>query len=115
MVWCQTVWNAMTEETPELKPEEEVLPSPIRCWTGTTVAGSMSFAAYLLTSKLITYFATTPATGNNFALRISVTVRTLITGLATMATAVFGMIAIGLLLLGFKSLFAQNDNATIEE
>lgn len=104
----------MTEETQEPKPEE-TLPSPMRCWTGATVAGSMSFAAYLLTTKIIAHFSSNPPTGNNLALRISVTVRTLITGVSTMATSVFALIAIGLLLLGFKSLLNPEETAPTED
>ena len=104
----------MTEEIPDPKPED-ILPSPLRCWTGTAVAGSMSFAAYLLTTKIIANFASNPPTGNTFAIRISVTVRTLITGVSTMATSVFALIAIGLLLLGFKSLLTPEKTATTED
>ena len=104
----------MSDETPDLKPEEtqvEVLPSPLRCWTGTAVAGSMSFAAFLVTRSVIGNFASNPPTGNAFAIRIAITVRTLLMGISTMATAVFGMIAIGLLLLGIKSLLAPEELA----
>ena len=95
----------MSEETPDLKPYE-TLPSPLRCWYGTAVAGSMSFAAYLLTNKVIAGFASKPPTGNGLAIQIGITVRTLIMGLFTMATGVFGLIAVGLFILGLQSLLS---------
>ena len=69
----------------------------------------MSFAAFLVTRSVIGNFASNPPTGNAFAIRIAITVRTLLMGISTMATAVFGMIAIGLLLLGIKSLLAPEE------
>ncbi|OKH18654.1 hypothetical protein NIES208_05205 [[Limnothrix rosea] IAM M-220] len=105
-------------ETPDPKPEEipeEPLPSPLRCWSGTAVASSMSFAAFLVTRKVITNFASTPPTGNDLALRIAITVRTLVVGVLTMATGVFGLIALGLLLLGVKSLLESLKNPESEE
>ncbi|BAW95856.1 hypothetical protein NIES970_07700 [[Synechococcus] sp. NIES-970] len=100
----------MSEETPDLKPEKapasEALPSPLRCWYGTAVAGAMSLTAYLLTSKVIAGFASKPPTGNELAVQIGITVRTLIMGLFTMATGVFGLIAVGLFILGLQSLFS---------
>lgn len=97
----------MSEETPDLKPDE-ALPSPLRCWYGTVVAGSMSLGAYLLTNKVIAGFASKPPTGNGLAIQIGITVRTLIMGLFTMATGVFGLIAVGLFILGLQSLFSGN-------
>lgn len=105
----------MTQETPKVNPEEEALPSPLRCLYGAIVAGAMSFAAYLLTSNVIVNFASHPPTGNGFAVRIGITVRTLIMGLSTMATAIFGMIAVGLLLLGIQSFLASKKTATSED
>ncbi|AFY40262.1 hypothetical protein Lepto7376_4133 [[Leptolyngbya] sp. PCC 7376] len=107
----------MNDEITDSKQEEipEVLPSPLRCWTGTAVAGSMSFAAYLVTRNVIINFANNPPTGNTVAMRIAITVRTLLMGICTMATAVFGMIAIGLLLLGIKSLLAPDEETASGE
>ena len=108
----------MTNETPDLKPDEiseEDLPSPLRCWSGTAVASSMSFAAFLITRKVVANFASKPPTGNDLALQIGATVRTLVMGIFTMATGVFGLIAVGLFLLGVKSLLESLKNPKSEE
>lgn len=105
----------MTENNPNVQAEEDALPSPLRCWSGTAVSGSMSFAAYLLTNKVIANFASHPPTGNGFAMRIGVTVRTLVMGVSTMATAIFGIIAVGLLLLGIQSLLATKQATPTED
>lgn len=97
------------EIDPEIDPETEVLPSPLRCWSGTMVAGGMSYVAFLLTQNVVASFASKPATGNQLALQIASTVRTLVMGVFTMATGVFGVIAVGLFLLGVKSLLSDNE------
>lgn len=94
--------DPQTAATPEV--ETEPLPSPIRCWSGTLVAGGMSYVALLLTQNVVASFASKPATGNQLALQIASTVRTLVMGVFTMATGIFGIIAVGLFLLGVKSL-----------
>lgn len=104
----------MSDETPEIKPEEE-LPSPLRCLYGTAVSGTMAIAAYFVTHKVIMNFAAHPPTGNNFALRIAVTVRTLIVGISTMATGLFSLIAISLFLLGIKSLLNSQNSASPQD
>lgn len=100
----------MPEESPELTKTaaEETDPSPLRCWTGTTVAGSMSFAAYLISQNIAANFASKPPTGNTLALQIGVTVRTLVLGISMMATGIFAIIALGLFLLGWRSILSPS-------
>ena len=109
----------MSDEKPDLPteetPEVEALPSPVRCWSGTLVAGGMSYAAFLLTQSVVASFASKPATGNQLALQIASTVRTLVMGIFTMATGVFGIIAIGLFLLGVKSMLADKETPETNE
>lgn len=105
----------MSDDTPEVKPEIQIaepLPSPLRCWTGTAVAGSMAIAAYFATQKIAFAFANHPATGNNLALRISITVRTLLIGISALATGMFLIISVSLFLLGIKSLLNPQESAS---
>ncbi len=102
----------MSEKAPLVDPADEnltteELPGPLRCWTGSGVAGGMAIAAYLITRAIAVSFANSPPTGNALALRIGITVRTLIIGISTMATGIFSLIAISLFILGIKSLLAS--------
>ncbi|MGB2925155.1 MAG: DUF3082 domain-containing protein [Limnothrix sp.] len=104
----------MSDETPEIKPDE-TFPSPLRCWTGSAIAGGMAFVAYLLTRNITASFASKPPTGNALALQIGVTVRTLVMGIFTMATGLFSLVAVGLVILGIQSLLTPSETTAPEE
>ncbi|NEO83455.1 MAG: DUF3082 domain-containing protein [Spirulina sp. SIO3F2] len=80
--------------------------TPLRCFTGSLTAGGLGTLCYLLMHSIATTFASKPLTAHNItALNIGVAVRTLVVGLATLATGVFAMATIGLLALGIQLLF----------
>ncbi len=92
----------MTESAP--------LPTPLRCLTGSAIAGTMAFLMYLLTSKIATSFARTPVSNKSqAAVNISVAVRTLVTGMTALGMSVFGIISLGLIVLAVKVAFGKDE------
>jgi ABC-type amino acid transport substrate-binding protein len=93
----------MTQTTPS-----QPLPSPLRCLTGSLIAGTMSMALYTMTSKIATTFATKPMIQKTtMANNIAAAVRTLVVGSTALGAAVFGIIAIGLIGLAIQVAFTK--------
>jgi Protein of unknown function (DUF3082) len=89
----------MTQQT----PPENSLPTPLSCLIGSAIAGIMSFAMYTMTSNIATTFATKPmGHKTTMAVNIATAVRTLVVGSTALATAVFGIIAVGLAALAVQ-------------
>jgi hypothetical protein len=94
-------------------PPETTLPTPLRCLTGSLIAGSMSIAMYALTSKIATTFATKPMIQKtNMAVNIATALRTLVVGSTALGAAVFGIIAIGLIGLAIQVAFSNQKSTT---
>jgi Protein of unknown function (DUF3082) len=89
----------MTQQT----PPENSSPTPLSCLIGSAIAGIMSFAMYTMTSNIATTFATKPmGHKTTMAVNIATAVRTLVVGSTALATAVFGIIAVGLAALAVQ-------------
>jgi Protein of unknown function (DUF3082) len=98
----------MPEEIPEI-----TLPSPLRCLSGSAIAGVMAFMMYLLTSKIAVSFARTPVSGKSqAAVNISIAVRTLVTGMTALGMSVFGIVSLGLIVLAVKVAFSKDEPGT---
>jgi uncharacterized membrane protein (DUF373 family) len=101
----------MAIENPLEKSEEAAAgkqASPLRCFTGALIAGSLAMVLSRLTMAIATTFASKPVpVGNVTATNIAVAVRTLVVGMSTLATAVFGIAALGLAALGVQLLVRQ--------
>ena len=94
----------MTQTT----PPETTLPSPLRCLTGSLIAGVMSFALYTMTSNIATTFATKPMNHKTtMAVNIATAVRTLVVGSTALGATVFGIISVGLIALGIQVAFTK--------
>jgi hypothetical protein len=91
----------------ENKPKS--LPSPFQCFTSSLVAGGMSAGMYMLTSNIATHFAAKPIDEqtSTLAIRVAVTVRTLLVGITALGMAVFGIIGVSLFALGIQVLLNQ--------
>ena len=77
--------------------------TPLQCFTGAIISGSLSFLLYLLTRSIAATFAAKPFPhGNAFTLRIAAAVRTLVVSTVSLGTFVFGIVALGLFLLGVQ-------------
>ncbi|NEP16148.1 MAG: DUF3082 domain-containing protein [Leptolyngbya sp. SIO4C1] len=90
------------------QPVTAVATSPLRCFTGALLAGSLSIVMYRMTIAIATTFANKPVTSDNSTvIALSSAVRTLVIGMVALGTGVFGIAALGLLLLGIQVLFEQ--------
>ena len=109
----------MTNPTPtpnqDAKPTErqETLPSPLRCLSGALISGGFAIALYFLTTSIAQTFASKPlASTNPTAINLSVAVRTLVVGISTMATAIFSIVAVGLVAAAIQISVQQLKNRT---
>jgi len=85
-------------------------PTPLRCFTGALTSAGFALLAYKLTVAIATSFANKPITSDNpIAVNISAAVRTLVQGMVTLGTGVFGVAALGLTLLGIQLLFKKDE------
>lgn len=85
-----------------------VPPTPARCFRGAVISSGLTFVMYLLTQSIIQALADVPLpTKSVVAANIAVAVRTLVIGVSTMVTAIFGIATLGLLALGIQLLFKQ--------
>jgi hypothetical protein len=79
--------------------------SPLRCFSGAFVSGTLSLLAYRLMSSIAQTFADKPISSNNpAAVNIAAAVRTLVIGIVALGAGIFGIAALGLALLGLQLL-----------
>ncbi|MEM9907864.1 MAG: DUF3082 domain-containing protein [Cyanobacteria bacterium P01_D01_bin.44] len=98
----------MSEPLKTARDETAISTSPLRCFTGSLIAGSLSMLMYRMTVAIATAFAHKPVTSDNSTvIAISSAVRTLVVGIVALGTGVFGIAAVGLLLLGIQVMFAK--------
>ena len=91
----------ITETTPIEAEKKDV--TPLRCLVGSLMAGSLATGLYALTYAIASTFAKKPITSDNLlVIKIGSAVRTLVVGVASMATFIFGFVAIGLILLAIQ-------------
>ena len=94
-------------------------PTPLRCLVGASISGSLGYALYLLTTSIAVSFATKPIQSTNpFVINLSSAVRTLVVGVATLATCLFAITTLGLILLAIQLViqgFKKEDPATTED
>jgi hypothetical protein len=92
----------MTEPAPPTTdPKKDV--TPLRCLLGSSISAALAWGLYSLTSAIAITFATKPILfQNQIVQRIGSAVRTLVLGVASMATFIFGFVAIGLILLAIQ-------------
>ena len=77
--------------------------TPVRCFMGSAISGGLSFAIYTLFNSISQTYAAKPLVMSSaLALRISVAVRTLVTGVVALGASVFAFVALGLFLLGIQ-------------
>lgn len=79
--------------------------TPLQCFTGSAISGSLAYLLYLLTSSIAATFAAKPLpSGNPLVTRIAAAVRSLVVSVVSLGTFVFGIVAIGLILLAIQLL-----------
>jgi len=99
----------MSQET---SPTPEITPG--RCLTGSLISGGFGFFLYQLTFSIATTFANKPVAQKSYlATNIGIAVRTLVVGACSLATFIFVMAAVGLLLLGIQTVFRKTENKVL--
>lgn len=99
--------SALPESTsPEsASPPQKPPPTVFECWSGSAIAALLAGLSYLLTANVIGNFAARPFTSTNYlTVNIASAVRTLVTGLFSMATGICAIAALGLFALGIQTL-----------
>ncbi|EKV03105.1 Protein of unknown function (DUF3082) [Leptolyngbya sp. PCC 7375] len=77
--------------------------SPLSCFSGSFLAGTLSVLCYRMMVAIVTAFAAKPVLSDKtIVLNISVAVRTLVAGIVALGAGVFGLTAVGLFLLGIQ-------------
>lgn len=99
----------MTDSTSKQKSEEQSAQtgtktvSPWRCLLGAVISGAFAIALYFLTASIVQTFAAKPISSNNpLTIKIAIAVRTLVTGMSTLGTGIFGLVAVGLVALAIQ-------------
>ncbi|MBW4629113.1 MAG: DUF3082 domain-containing protein [Brasilonema octagenarum HA4186-MV1] len=94
--------------TQQTEAQTQVQSSPLRCVIGAMISGALGYGLYSLMIATATSFATKPIHSDNvIVLKLSSAVRTLVVGVMALGTAVFAIVAIGLLALGVQLLVQQ--------
>ncbi|MDB9526641.1 DUF3082 domain-containing protein [Oscillatoria sp. CS-180] len=105
--------------SPDTKAEAEPLSTQriLRAFTGSLIAGTIAILFAKMLSAIATSFANKPVTSDNITvINLSAAVRTLVLGIVALGTGVFGMAAVGLLLLGAKMAWQRLQGAdTLDE
>lgn len=77
--------------------------TPLKCFFSSIISGGFAYAIYLLFNSIVQTYAGKAITSTNpFVINLTSAVRTLVMGVVALATGVFGMVAIGLFLLGIQ-------------
>ncbi|MGQ9866557.1 MAG: DUF3082 domain-containing protein [Pseudanabaenaceae cyanobacterium] len=82
--------------------ETENTVGPFRSWVGAAIAGGLSFFFYGFFRLLAGQFAVAKVLPNPLASRLAALVRSALLAVAAGGTMVFGIIALGLVLLGLQ-------------
>lgn len=94
--------------TPSSSTPTTVPPTPLRCFTGALISGSLAVALYALTQSIAQTFAAKPLpTGSATATQIAIAVRTLVVGMSTLGTGIFAIATAGLVALGIQLIVQQ--------
>lgn len=95
----------MTEMT---KPQDDLTPkkkevTPLSCFLASIVSGGIATLAYNLMNSIATTYANKPIVADSvIVIKITTAVRTLVVGIAALGAGVFGIVALGLFLLGIQ-------------
>jgi hypothetical protein len=89
--------------------------NPLSCFFASIIAGGIAVMIYYLMSAIVTTYANKPILSDSvIVIKITTAVRTLVIGVAALGTGVFGLVAVGLFLLGIqvtiKTVFSTTSN-----
>lgn len=87
--------------------------TPQRCIFGSAIAGVLAYAMYQMTTSIAVSFAAHKVQSTSLVVqRISAAVRTLVIGMTTLGTGVFGLAAIGLFALAIQILVQRRNQSS---
>ena len=102
--------KAIVNDDPTRQP-----PSPLRCILGAIVAGFIASLMWKLTNSIAISFASTPIDSPNMiVVRMSTAVRTLVVGMSSLGTGIFGLAAVGLTGLAIQLILTKPKQEEIE-
>jgi hypothetical protein len=105
----------LTTPAPVVEPPAKKV-TPLSCFTGALLSGTLGLLVYRLTTAIAQSFAAHPApVSQPLAYNLSVAVRTLVVGMATLGTGIFSLAAVGLAALGLKLLFSGKSVSDLAE
>jgi len=82
--------------------------TPGRCFVGALVSGALSIAFFGMLRAIVAVFANKPVDFSNpIVINISIAVRTLVVGITALGGGIFGIVALGLTLLGIQLIFQK--------
>ncbi|MGP1387200.1 MAG: DUF3082 domain-containing protein [Thainema sp.] len=85
------------------KTEDNI--SPLRCFSGALMSGTLAMLMYRMMSAIAETYANKPIHSTNVtAINIAAAVRTLVVGIVALGAGIFGIAALGLTLLGIQVL-----------
>ena len=95
-----------TPDVPEnAKQSDSREPGVLQCLMGSVTAGAIATALYFLTHSIAQTFANKPIHSTKvIVLKLAIAVRTLVVGVSTLGTFVFGLAALGLFALAIQIL-----------
>ncbi len=77
--------------------------TPLSCFFASLVSGGIAALVYMLMSAIVSTYANKPVISESvIVIKITTAVRTLVIGVAALGTGVFGIVAVGLFLLGIQ-------------
>ncbi len=95
-------------QPPEKSDKSATAISPISGIIGAAISAVLAYGLYFFTLNIATKLAQTPLRDNiTLADKISVAVRTILLALGSGVTIIFGVIAIGLVLLTIRQIYMQ--------
>jgi Protein of unknown function (DUF3082) len=96
----------MIESNPPTQVQTQV--SPISGMIGAIISGAMAYGLYLFTANVAHKLALSPfRNAQSLADRVGAAVRTILLAMGSGITIIFGVIAIGLVLLTIKQIYTK--------
>lgn len=93
--------NKSQDITPAESPKSNI--TLLNCAIASAISGGIAIALYFLMNSIVQTYANKPVTSTNpVVVNLTVAVRTIVIGMAALGTGVFGLVAVGLFLLGIQ-------------
>jgi len=110
---CQP--GTVTDPDSQIQPDAAPRKGPLSFLSGSLTAGLLAWLALGLSRRMVTYYAQHPPSySSTIAQSIATALKTLIVGMAFLATFSFAFIALGLALVFVRSLVSGSGSAPAE-